>query len=176
MGLGKFYMNWMRSNYQLGKRASDMMTRKMSPGKAKAIGTAVDVVAGAGLTYFFGLSTLTYIAAAATAAVGVLTAPATLPAALVTIGGAALFGGMGGLITGIGVGFLSGAKDKLNIPGPKAAIAGTGHAVGSGVRAAAKPFVWTANKLRHPFKKAHDGGDSQGPSTDFRPKPGHHQL
>jgi hypothetical protein len=98
------------------------------------------------------------------------------------LGIATLLGGVNALMTGIGFGFLGAANEKL--PSPKRVIVGTGHAVGAGARAVAKPFVWTARKLRHPFKKAHDAGKPQvqvqeqepDPSQWRRPKPGRHTL
>ena len=180
-GIGRFYKNMMKGNYQMGRRLTETLTRNMSPNKAKTIGGIVDVVAGAGLTYFFGLSTLGYVAAGAAAAASILTlaAPAAIPAALLTIGVSALFGTMGSRLTAAGVGFLAAAKDKIHLPSPKVAVVGVGHAVGFTAHAVAKPIKWTAHKLRHPFNNAHDG-DKKGPQNDppnsFRPKPGRHKL
>ena len=178
-GIGRFYKNMMKSNYQLGRNIMNMFTRKMEPGKAKRVGAPIDLLAGTALTYIFGLQTLSYIAAGALAIGSIVTlaAPAAIPAALLTVGVSVVFGALGGLMTAIGVGFLAAAKSKISIPGPKRAIAGVGHAVGFTAHNVARPIKWTARKLTSPFKKAHDGKKPPNdPPDDFRPKPGRHRL
>ncbi len=178
MGLVSFYKNMMRSNYEMGRHLTEMLTKNMEPEKARRLGGTIDAVAGAGITYFFGLMTLGYVAAGATALAGILTlaAPAAIPAALLTIGVSALFGGMGALMTAAGFGFLGAAKEKIHIPSPKAVVVGAGHAIGHGAQLAAKPAVWTFRKLRHPFKKAHDGKKGPDDPPPSGPKPGRHKL
>lgn len=164
MGFGKFYKSMLKGNYEFGRRASNKITEDMPPKKAKAVGTAVDVAAGVGVTAIFGGSAIGYLVTAGLAVAGAVTAPATIPAVIVTVAVAALWFGLSALMTSMGVGFMSSAMDKLNIPKPKAAVAKVNRAAKSAVQTAAKPFKWAGNKLSHAFRKAHDG-DSAAPKA-----------
>lgn len=180
MGIASGFGRWIQGNYQLGRQASNMLTRNMEPKKARGIGATLDVVAGSFLGIYMGLQTVGSIVTAGTALLGLATLSVPILPALGALAIGTIFGGLGVLCTALGFGFLSAAKEKIHIPGPKAAVVGVGHGIGWTAHQVARPFKWTAHKLRHPFKKAHDGntGANKGPNgpDNGRPRPGHHSL
>jgi hypothetical protein len=175
MSFRSFYKSWLKSSYEFGRHASDMITADKPPKKAKAVGTAIDVAAGVGLTAVFGSSMLGWVTAAGFAVAGAVTAPVSIPTALVTVGVAALWVGLGALGASMGLGFMSSAMDKMHIPKPKAAGAKISHAASSAAQAVAKPFKWVGNKLSQAFQKAHDGGNNLSAKSSA-PKPGNYTL
>lgn len=178
MGIVSGFAGWVRGNYQFGRQASNMLTRNMEPEKARRTGAAVDVLAGTVLTGYMGLQTVGSIAAVSTAILGIATGGVAILPALATIAVGTVFGAMSALMTGMGVGFLSAAKQKLHIPGPKAAVVGVGHGIGWTAHQVARPFKWTGRKLSHVFKRAHDGDAQPGaqPNPNNGLKPGRHSL
>jgi hypothetical protein len=162
MGFGKFYKSLLKGNYEFGRRAANMITEDMAPAKAKAVGASVDVAAGVGLTAIFGSTVIGWGVAAITAIAGIATAPATIPAAIGIVAGAALWGGLSLLMVSMGAGFMSSAMDKMNIPKPAAAK--INYAAQSTAQTVTKPFKWVGNKLSRVFQKAHDG-DSAAPKA-----------
>ncbi|MBU6474506.1 MAG: hypothetical protein KGQ70_00950 [Alphaproteobacteria bacterium] len=170
MAVGQFFKNMITSFYRGGEQFTESVSRGMDPVKARRIGRAVDAIGGGVLTYMgaAGLVGNALGIAALVSAAGLVSAPVVVT----TLATTAVFGTLNVLGTAFGLGLLSAAAQKTGLPAPHAVAQRVAHET-------ARPFKWTARKLRHPFRKAHDGQKAPKKQPKMKrtgPKPGSYKL
>jgi hypothetical protein len=152
MKLKTFAKNLFKGMYRSGRALTSPLN--------KDTGVAIDLLAGAVLTYAGAASAVNWTLGAIAAVSAAATLPTVLPSALVTVAFAAVLAPLGALCATWGLGFLSAANDKLNIV-PKAKVAKFGRATRNVADTVTKPFRLVGGKLSQSFKKAHDGAAEQ---------------
>ncbi len=151
MAVGQFFKNMVQSFYRGGQYFTDSLSRNIDPVKARNIGRVVDAVGGGVLTYFSGAGLVSNALAVAGLVAGIAAGAAvTVPTILTVAATTLVFGTLNVMSGAFGLGLLSAARHKLGLPSPADAARRV-------VYETTRPLKWTAQKLRHPFKKAHDG-------------------
>ena len=153
MGVRSIVKALVKGSYNTGRTLTDRFGGNSASDRKTA--AVVDVIAGLAATYFFGASALSWITAAVYAVTLATTATVAIPAAILPVAGAVLFGTMGIMGVAMGIGFLNAANNKLNIV-PQKTVDDITNATRTTVKTVSRPFKAAGAKLSQSFAKAND--------------------
>lgn len=168
MKLGKVkdvFMDFVKSGFHFGRGFSNMITERLeaSATTARIGGGLFDLAAGGGITYL-GVSSMIGNTLAIVGGVAALTT-AFVPA-VTSIAVGTVFLALGTMMTGIGLGFLDGAREKAGIPAlnsyrtARRYAADDGVSTGSKLKAGVKKLFTKSASKQAPVKKAAPSNDS----------------